>query len=241
MKYYLILAVVLSFALNSCINENLEFTDKSSISSNDPNDIELRHPGCCQIEIDVSHEGSTVLCCTYNISIENPNRCPLYLDGPKGTNNSFANGLDGSIQITICSDIVGQPIIFEVPIYWINPKGQIIICETLSLSSECLECPLTYAQGYDVGCDLAGHDDVLCCEQLSECSSAYVNTILDFQEDCPDYVAGVIAGWEACCDISTGGGGGTGGTSKFCGGEPMPVDAESCDCVNEVWVNCIYF
>lgn len=58
-------------------------------------------------------------------------------------------------------------------------------------------CNFTYQQGFNVGCQIAqAANNNGCYSQL--CSQVYLNTLRDFQADCPEYVAGVIEGFISC-------------------------------------------
>lgn len=221
-KIKLITLTVLLVCMYSCtkdyaspINE-LKHSELEDITTNQ----DKFHPGCCPDDlVEVELITSTSSCCTYSVSINNHGRCTIYVGPPDGKNNVL-QGVDGSFEYTVCKDDAGNNQTREVPVFWINHFQQIVICQIVELDSDCgnpIECDFTVAEGYQTGCSLAN------CEP--PCWSLYQNTITDFQEPCPDYVAGVIAGWAACID--------DGNT------EPIPCEGDAepgCICVDGDWL-----
>ncbi len=58
-------------------------------------------------------------------------------------------------------------------------------------------CTFTYQQGMDIGCQIARAANRDGCYS-PRCANALLNTIRDFQADCPEYVSGVIDGFTSC-------------------------------------------
>ncbi len=58
-------------------------------------------------------------------------------------------------------------------------------------------CPFTEEQGLAVGCALAQDANANGCYRQS-CWNAYINTIRDFEQNCPEYTLGVIEGFLIC-------------------------------------------
>ena len=73
-------------------------------------------------------------------------------------------------------------------------------CSWVSVQAQ--DCTFTALQGFAVGCELATTANASGCYQPS-CWNAYQTTIRDFSQDCPEYVVGVIEGWNDCTRFPT--------------------------------------
>ena len=183
----------------------------------------------------------TPICSTYEIVVDHsavPSwGCSVNLELPQEVIVIPAGQIETQ-QVTICRDNISVPYLqFEVGVFryqYDSGIGDFIkfYCATETISSECLICPFTFAEGFTIGCGLGNDaESNNCCDP--SCHSLYQNTIDDFQESCPEYVDGVQAGWAACnCD-------GNGGTPpELCGGEPKPTDFEECICIDDSYWDC---
>ncbi len=245
MKNKIFLIVCLVATMLSCtkeeVNPDLSSESTSYEASNPQAELndQRRRGGkrpvlwCCSEDmLEVEPVSSTPLCCTFNVTVNHSNippwGCTVYLETPQEI-IAIGPGQIVTEQIVLCRDdiSVGHTD-FEIGIYHPSNTGN-VYCETETISSECLACPFTFAEGVNVGCGFGNEAEANNCCNPS-CFPLYLNTIADFQESCPEYVAGVQAGWAACnCD--------DGGTPPvLCGGEPAPFPG--CVCVDDSWWDC---
>jgi len=187
---------------------------------------------CSENMLQVEPVSSTPLCCTYDVTVDHtsvpPWGCPVYLETPQGL-VTIGPGQVFTQQLSICRNHISQGHTnFVIGVYHTSNMGD-VYCQTETISSECLVCPFTFDEGVNVGCGFGNQAEAMgCCDP--SCFQLYLTTISDFQVSCPEYVAGVQAGWAACnCD--------DGGTPPvLCGGEPAPFPG--CVCVDDDWWDC---
>lgn len=156
-------------------------------------------------------------CCTYRFTfIKNPfndgvNECGYTI---KGADVMYVNNQSQAIWDTeVCINEDGSCNSQNVTVYSHGERG-LLKCAEQRVSTNCA-CDYTFAQGVNVGSQQA---------QQNNCntnSSAYMNTIRDFNCMCPEYVEGFINGWVTYCSS-----GQTGGCST-------PQPNPDCECIFE--------
>lgn len=248
MKRYVILLLACSITLMYCTNDEneIEFSkndsqsltidgSKSTLKGKElPPTNPLSAKECCVgsslTRSLVSNDG---ICCTYEF-VFNKN---TLTDGVSVCKYTLTRGaeVDGDITETatqirweskICRDPnTGACTTSEFKIISdYNQQG--FICESITLSSNC-GCPTdldySFENGVDVGCALAqaSYAESGSCD---DSYNPYVRTKLDYLCSCPDYVAGVIQGWEGYCEFQS------------CGCEGTPPNGYCC--IDDTWQPC---
>jgi len=201
-------------------------------------------PDCCenaffapltpnQPRLNLEQSNGTTICCDFRVRYNNGSDCTHVITNPDNeVVETVAAGTNSVFIYTICTPGIMPENLAEVLSAY--PQGEEVACDDILLVPDC-ECPLTYNQGYAVGCDEAQteFEQTGICNPNGDGANVYEQTIEDFAA-CPDYVAGFIAGWAFACQNSDADCSGD-PEEELCGGQPMPAGEENCDCINETW------
>jgi len=95
------------------------------------------------------------------------------------------------------------------------------------------DCPFTYEQGLEIGCQLARRANRQGCRVYGVCYERFAqNTVEDFQSECPEYARGVLEGFQNCFRSGT-------PTNNAHNGDPLDTGNNVIDppCDDAVYVN----